>query len=577
MEPKPWNVAQFETYRSHMTDWVCSNIVPLLDDKDYRRVVVRAPVKSGKREMVEYIAKRDESHNSPRAHAFISAWHRTADDDQRKELALHNMKVFSITKKTASDDCINWIDTQIQKGKNVVIHIDECDHGSGEKQILGKVYNKFHENSEVFTILYSATPQEVLFSTDVESENNMLDDMMYGTHVEYVPPESYCGPKRFLDENLVFDAKPFFKLLPAPALTDQGRELIEGLKTSTKKGRNVLVLRLTKSDGRGKTNKEIYKFLQNSNKIPELKGVHIWVDKNECAWGNSHKILWSSRDYWITTAMNVPILIVIDQTSSRSTEWACHDRIFATHDYRTSLQYAILSQAQERVNHYEGKYGGFQPIHVYGHKKTFELSANMITYEKYFECEWTMRKVDTRRSTRDNLGEVYEIKNSNGLHPNHQLPISKERAEEVLREIGCFGDVSLSSRVIGNLRSLPVFNTEWFPCEEYTWDTVIDRVKNIIANGKFRQHSFNNPFLNARKCGHSPGSDGKAIGYLRGWHVLDYETQVKLQPGWGVELDKPRITVCYNGGVGAAIRWHTGEFRESNRLNTYRSMYPSKK
>lgn len=581
--PKPWTVAQFERVRSHMTGWVVSILCERLDDPLYRRVVVRAPVKSGKREIVEYMAKRDESHTSPRVHAFLSAWHRAADEDQRKELSEHNMKVFSINKKTAADDCLKWIQAQIQLGKTVVIHLDECDHGSGEKQILGKVYKHVRDLPQVFTILYSATPQEVLFSADVSSadEDEMLDDMLYGTHVEYTPPEGYCGPARFLDENLVVEAKPFFTLTPIPALTEQGREIIAGVKTSTESGsgRNIVALRLTKKEGRNKNGKEIYKFLQNSYAIPELRGVQIWVDKGDCDWGNPRKIEWSSQDFWITTAKDVPILIVMDQTSSRSTEWACHDRMYATHDYRTSLQYAIISQAQERVNHYDSKYaGGFQPICIYGHKKTFELSAGRISYEQYFTCEWTMRKVDVRRASRENLGDVYEIKNEAGaLHPVHALPIPKARAEEVLRDLGCFGDVSLSSRVLGTVRNLPVYDTHWFPSTEATWNTDIAAVKNAVAGGKFRTHAFENPFQKARTRGHVPGPDGRVFGYLRGWHVLEYETQVKTQPGWGVLLDSPRVTVCYNNGVvGAAFRWHTGNFHQSNRLNTYRSMYPSK-
>ena len=580
---KPWTIAQFESFRSPITIFVVETLVPLLDDPLCRRIVVRAPVKSGKREIVEYMAKRDESHTSPRVHAFLSAWHRSADENQRKELAQHNMKVFSITKKTAADDCVKWILDHIQLGKTVILHLDECDHGSGDKQILGKVYKKIREMAQVFTILYSATPQEVLFSRDISSpdEDEMLDDILYGAHVEYKPPEAYCGPARFLDEELVIEAKPFFTMKPVPALTEQGREIIAGLKVSTEnsRGRNIVALRLTKKEGRGKSGKEIYRFLQNSHLIPELQGVQIWVDKGDCDWGNPRKIEWSSPDYWITTAKDVPILIVMEQTSSRSTEWACHDRMYATHDYRTSLQYAILSQAQERVNHYDTKYnGGFQPIRVYGHKKTFELSAGRISYEQYFACEWSMRKVDVRRAARDNLGEVYEIKNDAGvLHPVHNIPKSKERAEEVLRDLGCFGDLSLSSRVLGTVRTLPVYDSLWFPCTMATWNSAIATAKATAVGAVFRTHAFDNPFMNARTRGHPPGPDNKEFGYLRGWYVLDYETQVKTQPGWGVGPNAPRITVCYNNDIlGAAIRWHTGEFREMNRLNAYRSMYPSR-
>ena len=56
---KPWSVAVFQHLRPHMTNFVDNRIIPLLEDTECRRIVVRAPVKSGKREMVEYIAMRD--------------------------------------------------------------------------------------------------------------------------------------------------------------------------------------------------------------------------------------------------------------------------------------------------------------------------------------------------------------------------------------------------------------------------------------------------------------------------------------------------------------------------------------
>lgn len=583
-----------------MTLWIIAWIIPLLDNGVCRRIAVRAPVKSGKREFVEYIAMRDAdggSGTSNRVHAFLSAWHRAADDSQREELAKHNLTVFSITKKNAADDCIKWILEKVRLGKTVVIHLDECDHGSGDRQILGKVYKRIRDNLSVFTILYSATPQEVLFSKEITNtvdltatvvdgdnsgEAEMLDDMLYGTHLEYTPPPGYCGPGRFLDAGLVIDAKPFFRMVAGVAeLTSQGIEFIEGLKAATASGsgRNIATLRLTRKTGRTKAGKEIYKFLQNSHRIPQLQGIQIWVDKGDCDWGNARKIEWSSPDYWLTTAKDIPILIVMDQTASRSTEWACHDRVYATHDYRTSQQYAILSQAQERVNHYDSKYaGGFQPIRVYGHKKTFELSAGRISYEQYFACEWRMKKVDVRIAGAQGLGDVYEIKNSTtGVrHPQYLEPLGKLAAIAVLEELGGAGDISLSNRVRGDVRDLPVFDTHWFPCNMVSWDEAIAGVLASVGDGLLAGRNFDNPFHNASRP--APDAAGREFGYLRGWHVLDYDTDIVASDrGWGVGLGAPRVTICYSGGVlGVAVRWHTGRFETCNRLTAYRSMYPGR-
>jgi len=581
---KPWSIAQFEQNRPHMTDFVRNKMVPIIEDGECRPLVIRAPVKSGKREIAEYTAMRDESVSPLRRHALITGWHRVADDNQRKELSLHNMKVFSINKIIVADDCIKWISEKLNDQKKIVLHLDECDHGSGHNQILSKVYNYIRNIPQVFPILYSATPEEVLFSNDMNDqyEANILGDIiLHGIEVKYIPPPGYCGPSRFLNENLVFDAKPFFRMNPIPALTEQGRQIISDLKhsTATGTGRNILILRLTKKDGNKKEDKDIYKFLKNAHTIPEIIGVYIWVDKSDCDVGNTRNIGWSDRDYWPTVAKDVPILIVHDQTSSRSTEWEFHDRIFATHDYRTSLTYAIISQAQERVNHYDSKYpSGFQPIRIYGHKNTFKLSAGIIPYNEYLEPGyWTMQKVNIRRAQRDNLIDMYEIKNkiSRELHPEYLLPLSKDVAENVLKDLGCFDDVSLSTRVKGKISRVPIFNTHFIACNSGNFTERIPNQLNIISNGILNGHIFENPFLNRRRP--APDEDGREKGYLRGWGIFDYDTDIKSQPGWGVKEGSPRLTICYCQDIlGVAIRWHTGNFEQLNLLNAYRSMYPSR-
>jgi len=103
---KPWNVAQFEEYRSSTTDFVRDQLVRLINDPRCKTIVVIAPVKCGKREIVEYTAMRDKCENSPRHHIFISAWHRTADETQREELRHHNMTVHSIVTPKAVELCI---------------------------------------------------------------------------------------------------------------------------------------------------------------------------------------------------------------------------------------------------------------------------------------------------------------------------------------------------------------------------------------------------------------------------------------------------------------------------------------
>jgi hypothetical protein len=89
-----WSVATFESERTHLTNFVREKVLIWQDNQECRRMLIRAPVKSGKREIVEYIAVRDISPHPQRIHVFISAWHRSADEKQRGELNIHNVRVF---------------------------------------------------------------------------------------------------------------------------------------------------------------------------------------------------------------------------------------------------------------------------------------------------------------------------------------------------------------------------------------------------------------------------------------------------------------------------------------------------
>ena len=583
-----WSITQFETYRPRLTNFLNTRVCPLLDSNECRRILIEAPVKSGKREMVEYLAKRDEAHNPTRVHAFISAFHRVADESQREELKNHNLKIFSLIKKPDVDKCLAWIQTNIDNQKEIALHIDECDYGSGTRQMLSRIYRSTNNQVRVTIIMFSATPQEVLFSGEIENPNEedteyqeMIDEIIHtGERIIYTPPESFCGPNRFLEAGLITEAIPFFYKTGATlSLSEQGRSIMTDLRAecASGSGRNIMMLRLSYSDigvarsGSVKNNKSIHQFLNGMHTIPELEGCLVYADKEEKAIPDVDGILlekfqWSKQLFWDGKRVDRPIIVVIDQTCTRSTELACHDRLFALHDFRNKSTFSTSSQALERVNHYETRYnGGFQPIRVYGHKKTFELSARRITYETYLNSEWIKKKVDVRRE----LGEAfYEIRRRIGehdVHPLYPYPMTEEECVRSLQAIGCFAEVCVSPRVSGKICPVRVYACEFEPCTKDTFPALKTRLEQRF------NHAFNNPFIRSEEEGLE---NGQYKGQLRGWSVLDFETQVETQPGWGCTADTPRLTICYRGGVlGVAVRSDTGRTVERNTLVTFNSMY----
>ena len=591
---KPWSVSDFEVNRSHLTTFIREKVLPLLEDKECRRIVIRAPVKSGKREMVEYAAMRDSTTNSHRVHIFLSAWHRAADEDQRVELAKHNMAVFSINNSKKLNDCISWINAKLALSKEIVVHLDECDHGSGQKQMLSKIWPLIRDNEKITAILYSATPQEVLFSGEVDDEeyNAMIDEISEGHFIRYTPPPGYCGPQRFLNGNLVKEALPFFeKNGTGFVLSQQGKEIMGELRESltTSPSRNIIVLRLSYAERGGKKddrkkNKAIYQFLQNISSFPELQGVSITVDKGDDMGIRSplfrtEKIEWSSRGYWEDRASGRPMLIIIDQTSSRSTEWVCHDRIFATHDFRNVIQFSTVSQAQERVNHYQQRYGGeFQRIRVYGHKNTFLLSADRIDYNCYLNSPWQAKKVDRRTAGDAVLFYIQSTSPGHARHPSYPMYMSSEEADRALQALGCYADVSVSARVAGRVKDKPIFTSVWRPSSPETWPTTLADWQRDPANtmpvAEGRRTMMHNPFIVAEAY---RLQNGDWRGYHRGWSMgeerpLDYDTDIISRAGWGV-TDGGRRKICYKDGVlGVAFCWRTG-YERVNTLASVKSMY----
>jgi len=609
-DKKPWSVAVFETQRTHMTNFVRAKILPKLEDTECRRIVVRAPVKSGKRELVEYIAMRDSVGEPTRKHAFISAWHRKADEEQREELSGQNMAVFSITGEENLARCISWIQEQIALGLQVVLHLDECDHGSGEKQLLSKLWYDVRDNESVYNVLYSATPEEVLYSGEVDNAelNAMMGEVLQGHHVRYDPPPGYCGPEKFLKEELVHVAYPFFEKSDETAepitsytLSQQGKEIVQDLKASIQAGdlrRNIIVLRLSYADGgNNKEHKAIHKFIKHCGSFPELEGFDIVADVEGSFTTTSDRdcpvikstVEWSNPVYWRRNMpIETPTIIVIDQKSSRSTEWACHDRVFATHDFRKDARFSTISQAVERVNHYEQKYGGFQRIRVYCHKKTLLLSAGRIGYDAYCTDIWEPKKVDSRTAAAQYGGqELFMIRDAitKVAHPKWPEPVDARTRDRALQELECYADVSLSARVLGTVRDMRVYRTEFHEVNPGNWATFI----STLRLGRAMTRSFNNPFPLSLKKGLVQTADGeKYMGYMvsrKGrdpWRVLDFDRDVASQESWGHTavgtdgLDKDQRVICYKDKkLGVAVRVDTGTTKKENSLKSWKSMYGS--
>ena len=128
---KEW-LSYFKNERPELYYYVLNEIMPLIK----KIKIVKAPVKAGKRGMVEIYCLLDPEST----HIYITALHRTADEKQRTELESYGLNVFSINNKAKKDKCIKYIDDKLKKGRTIKTHLDELDFGCGNKQLLNDIY-----------------------------------------------------------------------------------------------------------------------------------------------------------------------------------------------------------------------------------------------------------------------------------------------------------------------------------------------------------------------------------------------------------------------------------------------------
>jgi len=637
---RQWSVADFERDRTHLCEFLKGPIQAIEQGK--RRILIRAPVKSGKRQMVEYLAMRDNTSHPTRKHKFLTQWHRKADEDQRAELKCYGIEVLSGITDKKKDDYNNKIRDTLNSDPRVtlIVHIDECDHGSGIRQAMAHIWRTWREDERVIFILYSATPEEVIYSREIAEigtaaaaaengdDEEMMEEFGEGVRFDYTPQDTFCGPARFLDAGLVFESRPFFEKVPQPQppagapqlppffrLTVQGREIIANLRREVETGnsrRNILLIRLSYGDNdmakpNAKENKAIYQFLRNIRMFTELEDCLVYVDKDEQPSGIdrdviSQKIQWSNPKWWRGLTTECPIIIVHDQTFSRSTEYACHDRTFATHDYRNQITFSISSQAVERMNHYSTRYAsGFQPIQIYCHRKTLLLSAGRISYEEFLYNEWEMKKVQ-QPGQRRRLGNqpqeqpqeqpqqqppqqpprlqqpMFRIQRSDKtnprrIHPDHPNPMTEAEARAVLMDLGCEKrPPKLSARVTGDIDDQVIIDSREVPCASAAEFERLAQEGQLNGRDGRGPAPGRNPFES-----YAPNPedlDRRFKSNIRGVRKARTVAEVEHER-WGINaIYHTRRHICYNedGECVVLIQSFDG-YREVDGLTTQGSMY----
>lgn len=393
-------------------------------------IIVPAQVKTGKR----YIAQAYSAFTTPiagekTAHVFISSWVRRDDDNQRKVLNAYfqgtptDPRVFKINTEKSRLRCIQKLKDIVAKHDKTIVHLDELDYGSGSEQHMAAVYEYCMNQEKITLICYSASYEEATIDPIMNTFQARKPVIL-----PFTPPDEYRGAKWLCDNGLAHDAKPFFNIVGEDiTLSDSAKELLQRAKDRLSSPdpkvsrRKLLIIRQTVAFER-------IKDLIDASEFPELCGTddlrilpHFIHSRKEVS---TMTVKWDDYNWW-KRQIEVErgggkflLILFIDQSSTRSTDWFCHPWLSVYHDYHppdTPSNTCIQSNLRgvyytnkrcEGVKVYMDE-EFFPEIHgqkdvieyVAGLKKLGEISRPVSSRTKVFEQLKTFGPIMTARFT----------------------------------------------------------------------------------------------------------------------------------------------------------------------------------
>ena len=408
------------------------------------KIIVAAEVKTGKR----FIAQANAVYNSSisgnqgetYAQIFMSSWVRRDDDGQRKELNAYfkgthqDQRVFKINTEKSRVLCIKKIKDLLLNYDKVIVHHDELDYGSGTDQHMAAVYEFCINQSKICLIEYSATYEEAVVENSINKSStneeiientNMITPNIKPVILKFTPPKEYRGVKWYCDNNLVYDATPFFENHDDTIILSEDAKLIlkeaeANLSSDNQKEnrKKLIIVRVN-------THFEQTKDLIDSEIFPELQchdDIRIlpqFVHSRKEL--NTMTVKWDDYDWW-KRQMEVErgdgkflLILFIDQSSTRSTDWFCHPWLSLYHDYHPpNASVGSCGQSNPRIVYYTNKMCNGKKVYndeeffpkIYGQKDVIEYMAGIKTLNELKRPVSSRSKVFEKLNT---FGSVIQI------------------------------------------------------------------------------------------------------------------------------------------------------------------------
>jgi hypothetical protein len=253
------------------------------------------------------------------------------------------------------------------------------------------------------------------------------------------------------------------------------------------------------------------------------------------------------------------------------------------------LTFNTVAQAQLRCAHYEQNYQNkFQPINIYGDVKTWKFAIGLIDAAEYLTNEWFLRKIPKSNPPRWRIKNALnaqtilprivinvrgELETCGGGLPNPTGYLT-EVAQKMLVQLGGTnnGGSKMSQRVKGSSKKIPITMSKFYPCEPHEKERVLYSIHNDV---EIMEYLGDHTFTGRNLFEHIDVESQQYKGYHR---KLDIFTEEELKDDlWGIRIGREhaRLTVCYNSSnqLGLLLRIATGETKEVNNLEAYKSMY----
>lgn len=442
IETKP--MSWYHDNMNEIFNFIVNDLHPCVNS-GVREIIVPAEVKTGKRFIAQAYAVYNSSISGNQgetyAQIFMSSWVRRDDDGQRKELTAYfkgthqDQRVFKINTEKSRILCIKKIKDLLIIYDKVIVHLDELDYGSGTDQHMAYVYEFCINQLKICLIKYSATYEEAVVENSINKSStnettiensNIVRPNIKSVKLKFNPPKEYRGVKWYCDNNLVYEATPFFENQnDTIVLSEDAKLILKEAETNlssvnSKENRKKLII------VRVNTNFEQTKDLIDSEIFPELQRhddirilPHFVHSRKEL---NTTTVKWDDYSWW-KRKMEVEhgdgkflLILFIDQSSTRSTDWFCHPWLSLYHDYHPpNASVSCCGQSNPRPVYYTNKMCNGKKVYndeeffpkIYGQKDVIEYMAGKKTLNEI------KRPVSSRSKVYENLntfGPVIEIK-----------------------------------------------------------------------------------------------------------------------------------------------------------------------